>query len=156
MSRKKYVITDENDKTAAPVLLNLAINVFITFALSLSIYLLIANIFLIINKISVDSPFADMRYASSFLGDDLYNQQQQQQQQQNEYLQAAAAVAALPAYYDCSNSVLSLEECDIINRYHNDHLLSINKLLTSSSNSKSLTQLQHSDSLRVNTSLYIH
>ena len=147
MIRKKFII-DESEKTA-PIFVNLIINVFITFALSLSIYLLIANIFLVINKISVDSPFADLRYASGFLSDDL---NQQQNTQHNDHLQQAA----LPLYYDCSNSVLSSEECDIINRYHSDHLNSINKLLSSSSNSKSLNQLQHSDSLRVNTSFYIH
>jgi len=143
MIRKRIVI-DENEKPA-PLIVNLIINVFITFALSLSIYLLIGNIFLIISKISIDTPFSDLRYASSGLsGDESHNGQSESYQ------------AVLPIYYDCSKSVLSMEECDLINRYHHDHSKSVNKLLSSSSSSiNMLNQLEQKSSLKVNTSFYI-
>ena len=143
MIRKKIVI-DEIEKPV-PLIVNLIINIFITFALSLSIYLLIGNIFLIINKISIEMPFSDLRYASSRLnGDEVHNVQNENYQ------------AVLPIYYDCSKSVLSMEECDLINRYHHDHSTSVNKLLSSaSSNVNILNQLEQQSSLKVNTSLYI-
>lgn len=140
MIRKKIVI-DSNEKPP-PLIVTLIINIFITFALSLSIYLLIGNIFLIINKISIESPFSDLRYASSGLSGD---------ESHSEHFQAV-----LPIYYDCSKSVLSMEECDLINRYHHDHSTSVSKFLSSaSSNINMLNQLEQKSSLKVNTSFYI-
>ena len=140
----KFEITKMSLKTKekkTPVIINIAVNVFITFGLSLSIYLLIANIFLTVHKLGIQtSIFSSIKYqgANPFTftpesNSELYN-------------------TVNIKYYDCSISILSPEECDLINQYHDHYLNSVRMGLFVKQSEKNV----ETRSLKVNTSFFIH
>lgn len=117
------------------------INLFVTFALTLSIYLLIANVFLTVHKITIQTSFSPIRFPTESNTFTLISGNARKEDSDQKY-------------YDCSKSILSAEECDLINNYHSDYMDSINKLLSSSSKSNKIKA--SSNSLKVNTSFFIH
>lgn len=147
---------EENDDKV-PAAVNFSINIVITFALSLSIYLLMANVFLTFNKLSSlqwskgGMLLAHLNDAGGFdkvlssngaeLGSNSANGLRQ--------------VDKSYQYYDCSKSLLTLEECDLLNSYHDEYLNSLRSYLTrQSSGNEHHSKLQNS--LKVNTSFFIH
>jgi len=136
---KRNINIEENDKPP-PLIINIMINLFVTFALTLSIYLLIANVFLTVHKINMQTSFSPIRFPTESNTFTLMNGNGRKDDSDQKY-------------YDCSKSVLSAEECDLINNYHSDYMESINKLLSSSSKSNKIKS--SSNSLKVNTSFFI-
>ena len=120
-------------KEEIPFGIKLTVNMFITFGLSLSMYLLFANLLLTFHKISLHTPYLRLNeYAHAI------NEQQ-------------IKFMPIKKYYDCAKSILSVEECDTINRYHDNYLNLVKvKLLSSSVGSSD----DSSPSLKVNTSFF--
>lgn len=137
--------TEEDDHV--PLLIRILVNLFITFGLSLSIYLLIANVFLTVHKLSLHTQLLRGTY-----DDDSFTLSALEQQRPDLF-------QADKQYYDCSQGVLTLEECDLLNRYHNDYLHSVRSALLASSSKSLKSNVVHDpsgNSLRVNTSFFIH
>lgn len=138
---------EEDEK--APFLINFLINILITFALSLSIYLLAANIFLTVHKSSI-----------SFAGYGNYFILSKASLSSSIELQSKQLGDFNEIYYDCSKNILSNEECKLLNSYHSDYLNSLRLFLSSTDseqhdyNKKRI--LEQSNSLKVNTSFFIH
>lgn len=121
----------KNDAEYVPIVVKLIVNLLVTFGLSLSIYLLFANVLLTVNK--MQGTFLKSDHSASSLNT--------ARNQLEEFTKKK--------YYDCSQSILSSEECDLINNYH-DSYLNIFKL--------KLFENAHLDaqSLTVNTSFFTH
>ena len=81
-----------------PLVVKVVVNLIVTFGLSLSIYLLIVNVMLTANK--MQGYFGN----NIDFGSSLDNDQIQEFTKKK--------------YYDCTQSILSMEECDLINKYH--------------------------------------
>lgn len=128
----------ERETEKVPILINLSINLIITFALSLSIYLLMANIFLTINKITMHTS-SMTKGANSFSKTSISNNENDKTSYQ---------------FYDCSKSILSIEECQSLNSYHDEYLNSLRSYLTRQSNGNG--PLKQPNSLKVNTSFFVH
>jgi hypothetical protein len=124
-----------SNETKPPFLIHILVNLVLTFALSLSMYLLLSNILLTIHKISIqtlfDTTYKPMDDEARFLN--LKNQYQNDRK-----------------YYDCADSVLTLEECELLNNYHNEYMRMVK------SNQNDYHSYKQISSLKVNTSLYIH
>lgn len=133
------------DEENIPLMIRIVVNLFITFGLSLSIYLLIANVFLTVHKLSFHTQLLRAANDDETFTMNLLEQQRPDLFQSNK------------DYYNCAQGVLTMEECDLINRYHNDYLHSVrNALMSKTSNMKSNAFLDTSDSsLKVNTSFFI-
>ncbi len=117
-----------------PLYLHFLINLLLTFALSLSLYILITNLLLLVHNISIQSLLEtlkpihdDARFINNLK---IYNDKK---------------------FYDCKSNILSLEECDFINNYHMEY---INIVKMSHSNKKNY--FSQFNSLKVNTSFYIY
>lgn len=115
-----------------PLLVKFIINIVITFGLSLSVYFLLANAFLTFHKLST-YPYTDVS------------------SEQNEL--ATYTDSHENNYYDCSKGILSVEECDLINRYHHNYMNFFKLKLFDIQNSMITKQGQ---SLKVNTSLFTY
>lgn len=143
-STKSTTIKSVEEEDNIPLVIRLVVNLFITFGLSLSIYLLIANVFLTVHKISFHTQLlrANEDDSFSFASHD---------QDRNFVFQPNKK------YYDCSQGVLSPEECDLINRYHSDYLHSVRSAMLMSSKKMDKNNMIFTDnnSLRVNTSFFI-
>ena len=139
---------------SAPIVVNFSTNLIITFALSLAIYLLMANVFLTFIKISSSWSFLT---SSSPPGVLIWSGN-------HNYMNGGDAASSSDGstgardrsyqYYDCAKSILSIEECELLNTYHDEYLNSLRSYLTrSKSQNEQLSQL---NSLKVNTSFFIH
>lgn len=83
-----------------PFVVKVIVNLIATFGLSLSIYLLIVNVMLTATK--MQGYFGkNIEFSTSL---DSVNDQIQEQIKKK--------------YYDCTHSILSVDECDLINKYH--------------------------------------
>jgi hypothetical protein len=129
----------EDDCNNIPLIIKIILNLFITFALSLSIYLLLANVILTVHKMSLHSNMLRSSHHDEFSS---FEQQRPELFQSNK------------DYYDCSQGILSMEECDLINRYHSDYLHSVRSALMSKSKFKNYVTV-NTNSLKVNTSFFI-
>lgn len=128
---------------------NFSMNIVITFALSLSIYLLMANVFLTFNKIS------NLQWNKNGLPLAFINDAGMLERVLSDESGARnGAVDKSYQYYDCSKSLLTMEECDLLNTYHDEYLNSLRSYLTRQSNGNEPHKLQNS--LKVNTSFFIH
>ncbi len=122
------------------IALNMFVNLFVTFGLSLSIYLLIANIFLTYYKFSIqDGYLKGTSYTSDNHLDEKYSFE---------------AEHRFSNYYDCSKNILTIEECNTLNDYHREYLNTVLKYLSTKKNGKYM--LEQKNSLKVNTSLFVH
>jgi hypothetical protein len=126
-----------------PLLIRIIVNLFITFGLSLSIYLLIANVFLTVHKLSFHTQLLRHNEEDSFAF-------APHDPDRNFVFQPNKK------YYDCSQGVLSIEECDLINRYHSDYLHSVRSAMLMSSKKINTNNMGiDTSSLKVNTSFFI-
>lgn len=146
---------DESEEDKSPFLLNIFINIIITFALSLSIYLLIANIFLTVHKSSLAlSGFGNTFMINSGKSSPINLHSQSPDYEYNGY---SSQTNTGGEYYDCSKNILSNEECNLLNSYHSEYLNSLRMFL---SNQNEFTNRKHlfqqKNSLKVNTSFFIH
>lgn len=131
-----------------PTGVNFSMNIVITFALSLSIYLLMANVFLTFNKIS------NLQWNKNGLPLAFVSDAGMLDRVLSDGSGARGAVDKTYQYYDCSKSLLTIEECDLLNSYHDEYLNSLRSYLTRQSNGNEQHKLQNS--LKVNTSFFIH
>ncbi len=123
MNSKKQNLEDVS------LVVKLIVNLIVTFGLSLSIYLLFVNVMMTANK--MQGYFVKNIDFSSSL-DDINDQLNELSKKK---------------YYDCTQSILSREECDLINKYH---YLNIFKF-------KFYENIdQEIQSLKVNTSLFTY
>lgn len=128
-----------------PIMVNCSMNLVITFALSLSIYLLMANVFLTFNKFSSlqwsksGILLGQLNGAGGFVGEARGNG-------------ASGSGDKTYQYYDCSKSLLTLEECELLNSYHDEYLDSLRSYLTRQHE----PHRQQHNSLKVNTSFFVH
>lgn len=178
-SSKSSADAASTSSTKEPFLVNVVVNLLMTFALSLSIYLLIANVLLAVHKFSYQSVAGGNRF--NFNGDRAPVPVSHSQHESTVSLDrpgddsASASGGGAKKYYDCSTSILSVEECNQINMYHDEYLhlvkaaLASGSALSSSSNkydhlngggggnSKSLkpNSIESNSNFKVNTSLYI-
>lgn len=138
------------DKTQLPFFLNFCINSIITFSLSLSIYLLIGNVYLTIQKssLALDSLHHQLLFPGRHLS--VKNSDQPKSLDQ------------VP-FYDCSKNILSKEECNLVNSYHKEYLDSLKNYLSNIDQdddevtfSKFKNLFQLTNSLKVNTSFFIY
>lgn len=140
---------------SAPIVVNFSTNLIITFALSLAIYLLMANVFLTFNKISSSWSFLTSSSPPGVLiwsGNNNYMNGGDGGSSSGDG--STGARDRSYQYYDCAKSILSMEECELLNTYHDEYLNSLRSYLT---RSKSQTeQLSQLNSLKVNTSFFIH
>lgn len=125
-----------------PIVVNLIVNFLIMSALSLSIYLLIANIFLTINKISMQTSLL----SRSIITDASSNSFQSNLNYVDDF--------KANKYYDCSKSILSNDECELLNSYHNEYLNALRSYLLKQSTGYQAAV--SANSLKVNTSFFIH
>ena len=131
--RERGMKTKSVRKDEIPFGIKLTVNMCITFGLSLSMYLLFANLLLTFHNISLHTPYLRLdEYAHAI------NEQQ-------------IKLMPIKKYYDCAKGILSAEECDTINRYHESYLNLVKvKLLSSSGGSSD----DASPTLKVNTSFF--
>ena len=155
-----------------PFLVNVVVNLLMTFALSLSIYLLIANVLLTVHKFSYQSGSARFNFGNGGGGERLSpvpvsHESPLDHRATGDVNEAGAG----KKYYDCSTSILSVEECNQINMYHDEYLhlvkaaLASGSALTSSANKydhvggdgaqSQKPPIESSSNFKVNTSLYI-
>ena len=127
-----------NDKP--PMVLHVLTNLFLTFALSLSMYLFITNFLLTMHRINLKS-------MASFKAEII-----DEEARFMENLNHLKMQQVEHTYYDCNRhpKILSKEECELINNYHSEYLNSVRL-----SNADSNHQLKQFNSLRVNTSFFI-
>ena len=129
-------------------LMNIFINLLVTFALSLSIYLLIANVFLTVYKLNTITSPTSMYDTATNLNYHLdLNNKNNQGQQSIEIIQNK--------YYDCSKNLLTLEECDLLNTYHSEYLNSLRSYLIDKGNDNFNARINQMSNLKVNTTYYI-
>lgn len=141
---------------SAPIVVNFSTNLIITFALSLAIYLLMANVFLTFNKISSSWSFLTSSSPPGVLiwSGGNHNYMNGADGGSSGGDGSTGARDRSYQYYDCAKSILSMEECELLNTYHDEYLNSLRSYLT---RSKSQTeQLSQLNSLKVNTSFFIH
>ncbi|CAF0714677.1 unnamed protein product [Brachionus calyciflorus] len=151
----KKLSDNNNSRDQVPFLVNLFVNIIITFSLSLSIYLLIGNVYLTLQKSStnLNSFQNNFAFPKAKIFDNSFNELKNE------------------IFYDCSKKILTNEECDQLNSYHNKYLNSLRYYLsnidedddndeesirskTTITNFKKFFAL--SDTLKVNTSFFIH
>lgn len=146
-NKKKH---STQDTTKLPFLINFFINSIITFSLSLSIYLLIGNVYLTIQKSSsaLDSFHHQLLFPGRYLS--VKNDDQSKSFDQ------------VP-FYDCSKNILTIEECNLVNSYHKQYLDSLKNYLSKIDQdddevtfSKYKNFFQLANSLKVNTSFFIY
>lgn len=122
------------------VIINMLVNLIVTAALSLSIYLLMVNMFLTVYKFNMsgESSMQDVGGMS---------------------YQSVTPPLPVPKYYDCSTSnLLSVDECDLLNSYHARFLHSLGANLIDETQRGDLDATGNKpslDSLKINTSLYV-
>ena len=117
---KKTKLKSIEEEDNIPLLIRIIVNLFITFGLSLSIYLLIANVFLTVHKLSFHTQLLRSNEEDSFVFTP-------HDPDSNFVFQPNKK------YYDCSQGILTIEECDLINRYHSDYLHSVRSAMLMSS-----------------------
>jgi hypothetical protein len=148
-----------NQDQEPPFLLNIFINLLITFALSLSIYLLITNIFLTVYKINIQT--SGQLFGAGGSGEVLFNNYnfKNLNKQLREHDEEMSVEIVQEKYYDCSSrNILNSEECDLINSYHRDYLNTMNQLrnsLESSSNPVDISLAPKQSQLKINTTIYV-
>ena len=155
-----------------PFLVNVVVNLLMTFALSLSIYLLIANVLLTVHKFSYQSSGSRFNFGGDRTPVPVSHESTFDRTGGGGGDSGGEKSASSgKKYYDCSTSILSVEECNQINMYHDEYLhlvktalASGSALSSSSSNnhlgsgvgsSKSLKPIESNSNFKVNTSLYI-
>ncbi|RNA32911.1 hypothetical protein BpHYR1_023113 [Brachionus plicatilis] len=147
-SEKKIHLGEE--KIQLPFCLNFCINSIITFSLSLSIYLLIGNVYLTLQKSS--SVLDSFHHQLLFPGEHFSAKK----------LVPSNTLDQTP-FYDCSKNILTKEECNLVNSYHSEYLTSLKNYLSNIDQdddevtfTKHKNLFQLSNSLKVNTSFFIY
>lgn len=137
-----------------PGVVNFSVNLVITFALSLSIYLLMANVFLTYNKIS------NIKNSGILLGH--INSAGFFTPASESMRGAGGGQDKSYQYYDCTKSLLTSEECELLNSYHDEYLNTLRLYLTRRQSATNVLGgnepaafMQH-NSLKVNTSFFVH
>lgn len=138
------------EKAQLPFCLNFCINSIITFSLSLSIYLLIGNVYLTIQKSSsaLDSFHNQLLFPGKHFSAKKTDQSNSLEQ---------------TPFYDCSKNILTKEECNLVNSYHSEYLTSLKNYLSNIDQdddevtfSKYRNFFHLANSLKVNTSYFIY
>jgi hypothetical protein len=133
MKQKKSI-----NKETTPVLIKLLVNLVLTLGLSVSMYLLFSNILLTFHKISMQAPFLTRFHDSS----------------SNSMPFEQTEMFPNKKYYDCTKTILSIEECDLINEYH-DSFLRYFKIKLFSTNENKLLEMSGKN-LTINTTFFTY
>ena len=146
--------------------LHLLINMLITLALSLAIYFVFANALLTVHRLTIraSTSFGLHQHRSMFGGDDDDGEDASSSGGGEFFFDPRFSPTDNHnnnngkrhfEYYDCSRNILSTEECNTINTYHSEYLNYV-RLLKATSNPSRRAMLKQANSLKVNTSFYVH
>lgn len=147
-----------------PCMMHVTINLALTFALSLSMYLLTTNTLLTLHKLTMKSLLFST--SNNILIPDELIQTTELFQPQDKFYHGGSDDQQPTKYYDCNSKkrLLSQNECDALNSYHRDYVNSAQlyhhrSLSTKNKikNSKHFTAatFTQTNSLRINTSFFI-
>jgi hypothetical protein len=148
--------TNENKCEDEPLLIiTIITNVCMILALSISLFMLFSNMFLFVHKIGMQINLYNSIWhgdgysgSSSSLPIDSHSPNGDKYYP-NDFIQ----------YYDCSNGVLSMDECNKINNYHDEFMKYLSMYISNTKSSSidlNQVKLPLNSFLKVNTSFYIY